>query len=400
MCVMEALSKDETFATQFNDKKRRYISESEDIDNESFESPTKRMKEDIHLLPSSKTPSQIDWSHENNALSHESQLSLLSDICSLPQTSTAVATLPKLRKVTTKSADKDMDRGGALMWVPNTLKDSTIREYEEYCKSVVRKSLQCNSSKNDKKDRDARYLHDKALHILHQSKYDVGRAKSIVKENPSLITRGELCTYDEASKVKLGILHFGRDFSTIKRERLFDVNTSVGDLVNLYYLTKKRSPLLLIPPSLDTKLPVVLDDNDDDEQEEEQECNGGGDSTKQVNYVHSPNILDDEYSLELDEVPMSPLTLPSPSQHPLYYNNYTFSTDALNNEADAGFNDSASEEGSLSCDDFFVPIDCSSSCEATTPYDSDENSNVSYHDGDDTFSVLKVDDLFSLSNTL
>lgn len=328
----------------------------------------------------------------------DSCLQLLSDVCDLPKPTPATAMIPKLRKRSTTSAEEDSDRGGTLMWVPDTLKESTVREFENYCKSVVRKNLKCNSSKNDKKDRDARYLHDKALSILHHSKYDVGRAKAIIRENPNLISRGELCTYDIASKVKMGVIDFGRDFSTIKRERLFDQNTSVGDLINLYYLTKKRSPQLLFPPSLETKLPVIMD------EEEEEEIQQDRDVINEPEPSHALSILDDEYNLEMEDIPMSPLTIPSPSSHnnSLYYSDFPFTTEPLDSTAaDAGFNDSASEdEGSLSCEDFFVAIDCSSSCEGS--YDSDENSNVdfnTYHE-DEVFNGIKVDDLFSLSNTL
>jgi hypothetical protein len=291
--------------------------------------------------------------------------------------------LPKLITVRTESDMlHDIQKTGTRIWEPLRLSDQVVEEFEEYCKAVVRDSLPfCN----DERHRNGRYMHDKALEILYDTNFDVERAKEIIVSNPELVTKKELCNERELAKIRLGFQTYGRNFGTIHRELLFDETVNIEDVVNLYYLFKKRG---LLPKDDISRIPIIYEeDNDegsdlDDSDDLSQNVQDTGDNVNDVFEGH-------EHSLDLITPPPSPLSIISSPHHmPMYHQIRTSTFESMDNTH------GSDDASSLSCEDFLISIECSSGSDAK--YDSD-HSPVNFTTYDNN---IKIDDLFSLSNSL
>lgn len=273
---------------------------------------------------------------------------------------------------------RDMEKIGTLVWEPLHLKDSVIEEYEEFCKSVVRSRLSYVNDNNNLRDRDRRYLHDKALEVLHNADYNIARAKEIIVECPEMIIKKELCRETEAMKVQLGFQAYGKDFTTIRREMLFDEVISVDDMVNFYYMFKKRIPNLVPERRKELRIPIIYQE---DEEENNEELEYIDTFSHIVQFSGQPSNNCSQHNLDLITPPPSPLSITSP--HELYHHIHSSSLGSMDNLAGSG------DESSLSHDDFFIPIESTSS--------NDHSVNFNTYDGEEN---IKIDDLFSLSNTL
>jgi hypothetical protein len=277
---------------------------------------------------------------------------------------------------------RDMEKSGTRIWMPQQLEDKVIEEYEEFCKEVVRSRLPiCH----DERYRNERYMHDKALEILHDTDFNVAKAKEIVAQSPELITKKELCNTREAAKLQRGFETYGKNFAAIRHNMLYDETISKEDMVNYYYLFKKRRNLTSSSPSHDLRMPIIYqeDDEDDEDDVRDDESEDSEDLAENVQESYFGMDYGQEHSLDLITPPPSPL-----SPHHMYHQLHSY--DSIGTFG-------AEEETSLSCDDFLIPIECSSGSE---PRFDDDSSPVNFSTYESPSGNMKIDDLFSLSNTL
>ncbi len=255
---------------------------------------------------------------------------------------------------------KDMARVGTRVWEPSQLEQTVLDEYETYCRDAVATSLPYG----DETSRNARYMQDKAFEILHDTNYDVFKAREIVAQNLEFITKPVLCTPREETKIERGIHTHGRNFRLIRNNFLEGETVSHETLVNYYYLNKKR-----INAQCFERSTVVFEEEESDDDEVQELLHN-----VQAHHFASEDF-EQSNSLDLISPPPSPLSA---------------LTQDLYNDPSHHFQFESYEEGSssASCEEFFIPIECSG---GTSPV------NFSTYCGDEN---VGIDDLFSLSNNL